>query len=165
MKLENLNALFVQQLRDLYSAENQLIDALPKLADGAKDASLKKAFENHLKETRQHAERIEKIMEELGEKVTGETCKAMKGLVAEGAEMLKTDAEEDVMDAGLIADAQRVEHYEIAAYGTVCAFAKELGLDSAKTLLEKTLEEEKNANEKLNEIALKKVNARAAQYA
>jgi len=165
MKLENLNALFVQQLRDLYSAENQLIEALPKLASKATEPSLKKAFEGHLKETKKHAERIETILKDLGEKAEGETCKAMKGLVAEGAEMMKADADSDVMDAGLIADAQRVEHYEIAAYGTVCTYAKELGLDSAQKLLEQTLQEEKNANDKLTDIATGKVNARAAQYA
>ena len=119
MKLDSLKKLYVEELRDLYSAENQLIKALPKMAKGASSAELKQAFEDHLEQTKEHVERLDEIFSRLDEKPTGKTCKAMKGLIEEGSEMLEEDGEESVIDAGLIGAAQRVEHYEIAAYGTV----------------------------------------------
>ena len=117
MAVESLNELFVEQLRDLYDAEHQLIKALPKMAEGANSEELRQAFEEHLEQTKGHAQRIEQIFEQLGEKVKGKKCKAMEGLVKEGAETLEEDMNEDVKDAALIGAAQRVEHYEIAGYG------------------------------------------------
>ena len=124
MKLEDLQDLFVEELRDLYSAENQLIKALPKMAKAASAPVLKSAFSEHLKQSEGQVGRLEKIFERLDKKPKGKTCKAMEGLVEEGSEMIKEDAEPAVKDAGLIAAAQRVEHYEIAGYGTVVAYAK-----------------------------------------
>jgi len=151
--VESLNELFVEQLRDLYDAENQLIKALPKMAQGANSEELRQGFEEHLEQTKGHAQRIEQIFEQLGEKVKGKKCKAMEGLVKEGAETLEEDMNEDVKDAALIAAAQRVEHYEIAGYGTARTYANLLGQDEAASLLEQTLEEEKETDAKLTELA------------
>lgn len=153
MAVESLNELFVEQLRDLYDAENQLIKALPKMAQGANSDELRQGFEEHLEQTKGHAQRIEQIFEQLGEKVKGKKCKAMEGLVKEGAETLDEDMNEDVKDAALIAAAQRVEHYEIAGYGTARTYANLLGQDEAASLLEQTLEEEKETDAKLTELA------------
>ena len=153
MAVESLNELFVEQLRDLYDAENQLIKALPKMAQGANSDELRQGFEEHLEQTKGHAQRIEQIFEQLGEKVKGKKCKAMEGLVKEGAETLEEDMNEDVKDAALIAAAQRVEHYEIAGYGTARTYANLLGHDEAASLLEQTLEEEKETDAKLTELA------------
>jgi ferritin-like metal-binding protein YciE len=163
MHMETLQDLFVDQLRDLYNAENQLVKALPKLAKSADSDQLRSAFENHLEETKGHVERIEAIFEKLGAKPGGKTCKAMKGLVEEGAEMMDEDAEPPVMDAGLIAAAQRVEHYEIAGYGCVRNFAKLLGDEHAAKLLQETLDEEMAADKKLTKLADGGINARAKQ--
>jgi ferritin-like metal-binding protein YciE len=151
--VESLNELFVEQLRDLYDAENQLIKALPKMAEGANSDELREGFEEHLEQTKVHAQRIEQIFEQLGEKAKGKKCKAMEGLVKEGAETLEEDMNEDVKDAALIAAAQRVEHYEIAGYGTARTFANLLGEDEAASLLEQTLEEEKETDAKLTQLA------------
>ena len=142
MELQDLQDLFVEELRDLYSAENQLVKALPKMAKAANEQKLKAAIEDHLEQTKGHVDRLEEIFEELGEKPTGKKCKAMAGLIAEGQEMTKEDAEPEVLDAGIIAAAQHVEHYEIAGYGTVHAYAKILGNDQAARTLQKTLDEE-----------------------
>jgi ferritin-like metal-binding protein YciE len=153
MTIESLRELYVEQLKDLYSAEQQLIKALPKMAKAASSEELKTAFEDHLNQTRQQAQRIETIFEEMDEKPTGKKCKAMEGLVKEGAEVIEEDMEDSLKDAALIAAAQRVEHYEIAGYGCVKAYATRLGDEKAASLLEQTLEEEKKADELLNGIA------------
>ena len=159
--MKNLKDLFEHQLKDLYSAETQLLKALPKMAENATDAKLKKTFEAHLEETKEHQQRLEEICKELEIKPTGETCKAMKGLIAEGEAFLKEDAEKEVRDAGLIADAQRIEHYEISGYGTVVRYAKELGYNSIAKKLQKTLDEEYKADEKLDKLAEGRLNKKA----
>ena len=153
MKIESLRDLYLEQLQDLYSAEQQLIKALPKMAKAASSEELKAAFEEHLEKTRGHAQRIETICEGMGEKASGKKCKAMEGLVKEGGEVIDEDMDEEIKDAALIAAAQRVEHYEIAGYGCVRAYATKLGDDSAASLLGQTLDEEKEADETLNGIA------------
>lgn len=158
MTLETLKDLYIEQLRDLYSAENQLLEALEDMADNATHTELKTAFEDHLEETEQHVSRLEKIFERHGEDPEGEHCEAMEGLIEEGDELLEKDASDDVLDAGLIAAAQRVEHYEIAAYGTVATYAEMLGETEDQKLLKETLSEEKEADTKLNKIAKDIVN-------
>ena len=153
MKVESLRDLYVEQLKDLYNAEQQLIKAIPKMAKASSSEELKAAFEDHLGKTRQHAQRIETIFEQMGGKAQGKKCKAMEGLVEEGGEVIKEDMEDSIKDAALIAAAQRVEHYEIAAYGCVRAYATKLGEENAATLLSQTLDEEKEADETLNGIA------------
>ncbi|MDT0676661.1 ferritin-like domain-containing protein [Autumnicola musiva] len=159
--MKNLKDLFEHQLKDLYSAESQLLEALPKMAKNASDSELKKAFESHLEETKKQKKRLEEVCDELGIKPTGEKCKAMEGLIKEAESFLKEDAEDDVRDAGLIADAQRVEHYEISGYGTVIRYAKELGHDGLAKKLHETLEEEYGADEKLNKLAESRLNREA----
>jgi len=152
-KINNLHDVYVEQLKDLYSAEAQLIKALPKMAKAATSMELAHGFEEHLKQTKGHAGRLEEIFKGLHEKPTGRTCKAMKGLIEEGAEAIEENAAPAAKDILLIAAAQRVEHYEIAGYGTVKAFANLLGEDEASRLLEQTLQEEVETDEKLTEIA------------
>lgn len=153
MKAENLKDLLVEELKDLYSAENQLTKALPKVAKHCSDPQLKKAIEHHLKETEGHVERLQKIFERLDESPKGKTCAGMKGLIEEADERMKEGGEEAMLDAGLIADAQRVEHYEISAYGSARTFAQLLGEREIAKLLEETLGEEKAADAKLNSLA------------
>jgi ferritin-like metal-binding protein YciE len=153
MKLNTIEDLFHQELKDLYSAENQLVKALPKMAKAATNEELKAGFEEHLEQTKGHVERLNQIGEQLGVKLTGHKCKAMEGLVEEGSEMISEDAEDSVRDAGLIGAAQRVEHYEIAGYGTARALATRLGHGDAAELLEQTLEEEKETDVKLTTLA------------
>jgi ferritin-like metal-binding protein YciE len=153
MKIESLRDLYVDQLKDLYNAEQQLIKALPKMAKASTSEELRAAFEDHLGQTRQHAQRIETIFEQMGEKAAGKKCKAMEGLVKEGSEVMEEDMEDGIKDAAIIAAAQRVEHYEIAGYGCVKAYATRLGDENAASLLEQTLQEEKQADELLNGIA------------
>lgn len=169
MTPRSLHDLYVHQLKDLYSAEQQLIDALPTMAKKAQHARLKTAFETHLEETRGHKERLEQIFQGLDEDPSGETCQAMKGLIKESKEFLghvenvfSDDAPHPVIDAGLIANAQRVEHYEMAGYGTVCHFAKVLGRSDDERILRQILGEEKHADELLTEIAEEAVNVKAA---
>jgi len=155
MKLENLNKLYIEQLKDIYSAENQLTKALPKMAKSASNSKLKNAFESHLEETKGHIERIETIFQTLEYSPRGSKCKGMAGLIEEGEELMKEeDTDPEVLDAGLIAAAQRVEHYEIAAYGAVYTFAQRLGYTEAATLLQQTLDEEYAADQKLTAIAV-----------
>ena len=161
MKLNTLKQLYLEELRDLHSAENQLLGALPKLAKGASSEELKLAFENHLDQTKVHVERLEEIFERLDETPKGKTCQAMKGLVEEGSEILGEDGEESVLDAGIIAAAQKVEHYEIASYGTVRTFAQLLGEDEAAELLQETLDEEGEADKLLTQLAQEIVNPEA----
>jgi ferritin-like metal-binding protein YciE len=153
MKLESLHDLFVEQLQDLYSGETQLVQALPKMASAASHDPLKQAFEHHLQETRDHVARLTDVFGELGTTPGSETCKAMKGLIAEGEDVVQAHGDPAVKDAALIAAAQRVEHYEIAAYGTVRTLADELGMGNAKDLLDQTLDEESNADKLLTKIA------------
>ncbi|WP_395730440.1 ferritin-like domain-containing protein [Prosthecobacter sp.] len=162
MKLNTLEDLFHHELKDLYSAENQLVKALPKMAKAATNPQLKAGFTEHLEQTKGHVQRLEQIGEALGKSLGGHKCKAMEGLVEEGAELISEDAAPEVKDAGLIGAAQRVEHYEIAGYGTARALATRLGLDEAVELLTLTLEEEKETDEKLTELALSEVNEAAA---
>jgi ferritin-like metal-binding protein YciE len=161
MKLNTLQDLYIDELRDLYNAENQLLKALPKMAKGASSSELKQAFEQHLEETKGHVDRLEQIFDGLDENPKGKTCYAMKGLVEEGSEILDQDGEESVLDAGIIAAAQKVEHYEIASYGTVRTFAELLNQTEASRLLQATLDEEGEANEKLNDLAEGIVNSEA----
>lgn len=163
----DLNDLFINQLEDLYDAENRLITALPKMAEAANSPELKNAFLQHLSETEEHARRLENIFGKLGEEPTRENCEAMKGLVREGAEMIDAKGSPAVKDAGLIAAAQRVEHYEMAGYGVVRTFAQHLGHGDIAELLQKTLDEEGDADKRLTEIAETDVNqaARASHVA
>ena len=152
MEHKALMQLFVDELKDLYNAESQLIKALPKMAKAATSDDLRAGFEHHLEQTKEHARRIEEICSELGEKPTGKKCGGMEGLIGEGKEMMD-EFEGDLLDAALISAAQRVEHYEIAAYGTVRTYAELLSQDRAVELLEETLEEEKETDQKLTELA------------
>jgi ferritin-like metal-binding protein YciE len=163
MEMQDLEDLFVDQLRDLYNAEKQLVKALPKMAKKASDEDLKQAFSTHLEETKGHVERLEQIFDQLGKRASGKTCKAMKGLVEEGQEAMEEDAEPEVLDAALIAAAQRVEHYEIAGYGTVRAYAKLLGNSEAAKLLQQTLDEEGETDKKLTKLAESTINVEAQQ--
>ena len=159
--MKTLEDLFEHQLKDLYSAENQLIDALPKMAKKATDSKLKQAFEGHLEETKEHKSRIKEICDELEISANGETCKAMQGLIKEAESFIEEADDKEVMDAGLIAEAQRVEHYEISAYGTAVRYAKELGHNDIAKKLQKTLDQEYNADEKLNKLAEGRLNRKA----
>ena len=164
MKLESLHDLFVDELKDLYNAETQLTKALPKMAKAAASEELRTAFEDHLKETEHQVERLETIFKELEASPKGKKCKAMAGLIQEGSEMIEADGPDAVKDAALIAAAQRVEHYEMAGYGTVRTYAQLLGFDEAANLLQETLDEEAAADEKLNELA-KNINVEAQSAA
>jgi ferritin-like metal-binding protein YciE len=160
MPTSTLEELYVEQLRDLYNAENQLVKALPKMAKSARSEELREGFETHLEQTREHVSRLEQIFEALGESPKGRKCAGMEGLVKEGEEIIKEESASAALDAGLIAAAQRVEHYEIAGYGSVRAFAELLGEDEAVRLLQETLDEEKQADEKLTELS-QDINAQA----
>lgn len=162
MEINSLRELYVDQLRDLYDAENQLIKALPKMAKEATSDELRQGIEEHLEQTRGHAERLEQIFEQLGEKPKGKKCKGMQGVIEEGSEVLKEDMEEDTKDAAIIAAAQRVEHYEIAGYGTARTYANLLNENEAAELLEETLDEEKETDQKLTELA-EEINLEAAE--
>src|ERR1051326_5381400 len=148
MQQSALKERYIDELKDLYSAENQLIKALPKMAKAATSDELRSGFERHLEQTKGHAQRLEQIFEALGEKPTGKKCHGMEGLITEGSEVLQEDLGDEVRDAALISAAQRVEHYEIAAYGTVRSYAEMLGKRDVAKLLEETLEEEKATDEK-----------------
>lgn len=160
--LKNLKDLYVEQLRDLYSAETQLVEALPKMAAAATDPTLKQGFERHLDQTRVQAQRIEALFKDLGEEPGGHTCKAMQGLIAEGGEMIKEDAMPAVKDAGLIAAAQRVEHYEIAGYGTVVRYAEVLQMPEHAQQLRTSEQEEKDTDLALTSASTS-INQKAAQ--
>jgi ferritin-like metal-binding protein YciE len=164
MKLQSLEDLFVDELKDLYSAESQIVKALPKLAKAASSSELQDAFRSHLEETKEHVERLQQIFDDIEISPKGKKCKGMAGLLAEGEEMINADTDSDaVRDAGLIAAAQRVEHYEIAAYGVACTFAKMLGNESAATRLHQTLDEEAKADRKLSDLAVNGINSEAAE--
>ena len=155
--MDTLEELFVDELKDLFNAENQLVKALPKLAKKAASPALRKAFTDHLKQTEGHVKRLEKIGQAVGEKLTGKKCAAMEGLVEEGGEILEEEGQNAIIDAALIGAAQRVEHYEIAAYGTVRAMAQTLGHDDVVALLQETLNEEGAADKLLTQIATTEV--------
>ncbi len=162
MKLEDLRDLYIDELRDLYSAENQLVKALPKMAKAASNEQLAQGFLDHLEETKGHVDRLKEIFDGLQTKPTGKVCKAMEGLIEEGKEMIEEDAEDEVRDAGLIGAAQRVEHYEMAAYGVARNFAKLLGEADAAKLLQQTLDEEAATDKKLTKLADSVINLEAA---
>jgi len=162
LKFHSLRDLLLQELRDLYSAENQLIKALPKMQDAAFSPDLKESFAHHLKETRGHVSRLEQIFTNLGEKPKSETCEAMEGLISEGEDYVKADTEEHIRDAALIAAAQKIEHYEIAGYGTARTLASCLEDTTSAQLLQETLNEEAKADKHLTEIAEAHINTQAA---
>lgn len=159
--LKNLEDLFHHQLKDIYNAEQQLIKALPAMAEKSSSNELKNAFREHLEETVLHKQRLDEIGESLGIDLSGETCNAMQGLIEETKKFMSEKADSDVLDAGIIADAQRIEHYEIAAYGTAVTYAESLGHHEAAGKLQLTLDEESVADTRLNEIAMESVNPRA----
>src|SRR4030095_8984157 len=161
MSLDTLEKLYISELRDLYNAENQLLKALPKMAKGASSPELKDALEKHLQQTKGHVERLEQLFEQLDESPKGKTCQAMKGLIEEGSEILKENGEDSGLDAGMIVAAQKVEHYEIASYGSVRTFANLLNQEEAARLLQSTLDEEAETNEILNRLAESVVNPEA----
>ena len=153
MQTNRLKHLYVEELKDLYSAESQLVKALPKIAKAATSEDLRAGFEAHLNQTKEHVARLEKIFKALGESPKGKQCKGMEGLIKEGAEMIEEDPAPEELDAGLISAAQRVEHYEMAGYGCVSAYAKLLGEDQALSLLRQTFEEEKETDKKLTQLS------------
>lgn len=161
MKLDSIENLFIHELKDLLSAEKQLVKALPKMAKGASSEALREGFEEHLEQTKGHVERLEQVFERLDKSPRAEHCKAMEGLIEEGSELLEEDGDPRVKDAALIAAAQRIEHYEISGYGTARTLAELLGLDKAVDLLQQTLDEEKATDEKLTELAVSEVNVEA----
>ena len=165
MSLATLHDLMVHELKDLYSAERQLVQALPKMSKNATSDQLRTVIDNHLAETEEHVTRLEQVLESLGESPRGQKCEGMHGLIEEGKTLLKEEADPDVMDAGIIVSAQKVEHYEIASYGAVCEYARMMGHTEALQLLEQTLEEEKKADQTLNELAEGGINALAERDA
>jgi ferritin-like metal-binding protein YciE len=162
MKLETLRDLLIHELKDLYSAEKQLVKALPKVAKAATDPDLKTGVEQHLEETKEHVNRLDQIFERLGTSNRGPKCKGMEGLIEESATLIEDEPDEEVLDAGLICGSQKIEHYEIAGYGSARAFAELLGEEEIMELLQQTLDEEKATDEKLTELALTAVNLAAA---
>lgn len=162
MELATLQELYIDELKDLYSAENQILKALPKMARAAASEDLQSAFEEHLEQTKTHVERLERIFEKLQTSPKGKKCKAMEGLIEEGKELMEEDGEPEVLDAGLISAAQKVEHYEMAGYGCVRTYARLLGDEEAADLLQQTLDEEGETDKKLTELA-ESINLEAAQ--
>jgi ferritin-like metal-binding protein YciE len=165
MAVKSVNDLLLDELRDIYHAEKQLVRALPKMAKKAKSDDLRQAFEHHLDETKGHVERLDQVFQQLDARSGGQRCEAMEGLIEEAKEMMDDVTTPEVLDAAMITAAQKVEHYEIASYGSVCALAEALGHKDAARLLEETLNEEKAADQKLNQIALSGVNLAALQAA
>jgi ferritin-like metal-binding protein YciE len=161
MELETLKDLYVEELKDLYSAENQIIKALPKMIKAASHNELKRAFTTHLRETEIHVQRIEQVCDELGVSPKGKKCVGMEGLLKEGSELIKEKPEPDVLDAGLIAAAQHVEHYEMAGYGCCRTYARQLGYESQAEMLQATLDEEGTADKILTVIAESSINIEA----
>jgi ferritin-like metal-binding protein YciE len=164
MELKTLNDLFIHQLKDLYGAEQQLLQAMPKMEDKITSGELKRSMARHREETTLHVTRLEKVFESLGIKPAAEKCKAMEGLLKETQDFMEEEADKPVMDAGIIACAQRVEHYEIAGYGTACTYAKYLGHQEALKLLKETLSEEKKTDERLTVLAESTINVKAEHH-
>jgi ferritin-like metal-binding protein YciE len=163
MASETLQDLLIETLRDTYNAEKQIVKALPRMAKAANSDELRAAFEEHLEVTKEQVTRLEQVFKELGVPVRGKHCVAMEGLIEEGKEVMEEDHDPEVLDAGLIAAAQKIEHYEIAAYGTVRTWAEMLGLTSAAQLLQQTLDEEAETDEKLTQLAMTTVNVEAQE--
>jgi ferritin-like metal-binding protein YciE len=161
MELDTLKDLYVEELKDLYSAEKQLIKALPKMAKAANDKGLQDAFRTHLKQTAEHAKRLEQICDELGVSPRGKKCVGMEGLIEEGSDLIKENPDPDVLDAGLISAAQHVEHYEMAGYGTVRTYARQLGFEEQADLLQQTLDEEGETDHLLTRLAESGINIAA----
>lgn len=162
MKIRDLHSLFVDELKDAYDFEHQLLEALPKMAESAHDKELQKGFREHLKQTRGQVARLEKVFSGLGEKPRRKTCKGMKGLIREGHQFVKARGNEAAVDAALVGAAQRVEHYEMAAYGTLRAFAQTLGHTREAKILQEILDQETRTDERLSELAESRINPRAA---
>jgi len=158
MELDTLKDLYVEELKDLYSAERQLVKALPKMIKATKHPELKAAFKTHLQQTTEHAKRLEEICKELGVSPRGKKCVGMEGLIEEGSDLIKEEPDADVLDAGLISAAQHVEHYEMAGYGTVRTYARQLGYESQAQLLQKTLDEEGETDHLLTDLAEARIN-------
>jgi len=158
MPMSNMQDLYLHELQDIYNAEKQILSALPKMAQQAQHQELRKAFEEHVVVTEEQVRRLETIFDDLGQKPGGKKCKGMEGLLEEGRELLEEDADPDVRDAALIGAAQRVEHYEIAAYGTARTYARQLGFDNHAELLQRTLDEEGSTDERLTKLAEARVN-------
>jgi ferritin-like metal-binding protein YciE len=163
MQLETLRDLLIHELKDLYSAEKQLVKALPKVAKAATNEDLKAGIEQHLEETKEHVNRLEQIFEQLGTSSRGPKCKGMEGLIEESATLIEDEPDPEVLDAGLICGSQKIEHYEIAGYGCARAFAELLGEEDIMETLQQTLDEEKATDEKLTDLALSAVNVSAAE--
>ena len=161
MKINSLHELYITELKDLFDAENRITKALPKMAEAANSQDLRNAFEHHLDQTRRHTERLERIFQQLNESPKGEKCKGIAGIIDEGEDLMDEDAPAAVTDAALIAAAQRVEHYEIAAYGTVRTYARRLGFDDQARLLDETLREEGETDKKLTTLAESYINENA----
>jgi len=165
MQMNDLQDLLVENLKDLYSAEKQLLRALPKVAKSAENDQLRQAVEKHIRETEGHVQRLEQVLGNLGESTRGKKCKGMEGLIEENKELLEEDAEPEVLDAGLIVGCQKIEHYEIAGYGSAVTFAKLLGDQESARLLAQTLDEEERTDKLLSQIAESSINVEAAQGA
>jgi ferritin-like metal-binding protein YciE len=161
MPMNNMQDLYLHELKDIHNAEKQILQALPKMAKAATHQELRKAFEEHERVTEEQVRRLETIFDDLGQKPSGKKCKGMEGLIEEGEEILSEDADPDVRDAALIAAAQRVEHYEIAAYGTARTYARQLGFDKHAELLQRTLDEEGQTDERLTKLAESRINTDA----
>lgn len=161
--LDSLVGLYLHELQDVYDAERQILKALPRMSKAASSKELQEAFKEHEEQTRQQVNRLEQIFEEMGQKPVGRKCRGMQGILVEGGELLRGEGEPEVMDAGLVASAQRVEHYEISVYGTLCSFAEVLGQKEALELLQETLEEEKETDQRLTQIAEQGINEEAAK--
>ncbi|HUQ99821.1 MAG TPA: ferritin-like domain-containing protein [Gemmatimonadaceae bacterium] len=161
MELDTLKDLYVEELKDLYSAEKQIVKALPKMIKAAKDPELKAAFKTHLRQTGEHAKRLEMICKELGVSPRGKKCVGMEGLLEEGSELIKEKPDEDVLDAGLISAVQHVEHYEMAGYGTVRTYARQLGYEEQAQVLQQTLDEEGETDHLLTDLAVARINIEA----
>jgi ferritin-like metal-binding protein YciE len=164
MDIDTLGSLYVDELKDLYSAEQQILKALPKMIKAAEHAELKRAFETHLRQTEEHVERIEEICADLGVTPKGKKCVGMEGVIKEGSELIAEKPDPDVLDAGLISAAQHVEHYEMAGYGSVRAWAEKLGHDRHAQLLQQTLDEERETDELLTQLADRTINMDAARH-
>jgi ferritin-like metal-binding protein YciE len=162
MSLDSLEKLFLEELRDIYNAEKQILRALPRMAKAASSPQLQQAFTNHLRQTENQVQRLERVFQELGQSARGKTCKGMQGLLEEGKEVLEKEGQPPVIDAALIASAQRVEHYEIAAYGCLRTYAQLLGYSRAEQLLQQTLEEEEATDKKLTDLGESGINDAAA---
>ena len=165
MKLNSLEELFVEELKDVYDAENQIVKALPKMVKATSTPELQRAFQEHLEKTKGHVQRLDRVFQALGEEPKAKKCDGLRGIIEEGEDVISDGSEGPVRDAGLIAGAQRVEHYEIAAYGSLKTWARQLGKDQCASILEETLAEEKEADQTLTDIAMSSVNADATQPA